>query len=154
VIRSEAPVRTLRSSARPPQRYANYAPRFWPRICHMGKTAASTGIVPIVPMVPVAFEQCFPKAQGVIPVAILSTTDFDAATVDATSVRFGPKGALDSSPVTLQDVNRDGLADLVLHFRSEQAGIACGDTSAALTGRSDIGQTFVGQEDIVTVGCD
>ena len=66
VIRSEAPVRTLRGSARPPQRYANYAPRFWPRICHMGKTAASTGIVPIVPMVPVAFEQCFPKAQGVI----------------------------------------------------------------------------------------
>jgi len=64
VIRSAAPVRTLRGSARPPQRYANYAPRFWPRICHMGKTAASTGIVPIVPMVPVAFEQCFPKGAG------------------------------------------------------------------------------------------
>jgi hypothetical protein len=29
----------------------------------MGKTAASPGIVP---MVPVAFEQYFPKAQGVI----------------------------------------------------------------------------------------
>jgi len=63
VIRAEAPVRTLRDSARPPQRYANYTPGFWPRICHMGKTAASTGIVP---MAFVAFEQYFPKAQGVI----------------------------------------------------------------------------------------
>jgi hypothetical protein len=47
VFRSEAPVRTLRGSARPPQRYANYTPGFWPRICPMDKTAASIGIEPM-----------------------------------------------------------------------------------------------------------
>ena len=94
-----------------------------------------------------------PKAQGVIPVAILSAPDFDAATVEAGSVHFGPDGAINSSPSTLQDVDGDGLPDLVLHFKSEQTGIACGDTSVTLNGRTDAGKTFVGKEDIRTVSC-
>jgi len=94
-----------------------------------------------------------PKTQGTVPVAILSTPDFDAALVDATTVRFGPGGAQNSSKPSLEDVNRDGLPDLVLHFKSEQTGIACGDTSASLTGSTTAGKTFVGSQDITTVGC-
>jgi hypothetical protein len=48
-------------------------------------------------------------SRGVIPVAILSTATFDAATVlfaNARAVQFA-----------LQDVNHDGRLDLVLHFR-------------------------------------
>lgn len=94
-----------------------------------------------------------PNAQGSLPVAILSTPDFDASLVDAASVRFGPDGAQNSSKATLEDINGDGLPDLVLHFRSEQTGLACGDTSAALTGSTTTGKTFVGSQDIRTVGC-
>jgi hypothetical protein len=63
VIRSEAPVRTLRGSARPPHRYANYTHGFWHRICHLGKTPASTGIVA---MALAAFEQYVPRRRTVI----------------------------------------------------------------------------------------
>ena len=95
-----------------------------------------------------------PRAQGVIPVAILTTTDFDATAVDAATVRFGPNAAQNSSPATLRDVNGDGEPDLVLHFRSQDTGIACGDTTAVLTGKTVTQQSFTGSEAIRTVGCE
>jgi hypothetical protein len=94
-----------------------------------------------------------PRAQGVTPVAILTTTDFDATLVDAATVRFGPNAARNSSPATLQDINGDGKPDLVLHFRDQDAGIGCGATTATLTGKTLTQQSFGGSEAIRTVGC-
>jgi hypothetical protein len=94
-----------------------------------------------------------PGKKGVIPVAIITTASFNAISVDVRSVRFGPNAASNTSPATLEDVNGDGALDLVLHFKSQEAGISCGDTTATLSGQTLTLQSFVGVENITTVGC-
>jgi hypothetical protein len=95
-----------------------------------------------------------PNSHGVIPVFVLTMDAFDAATVDSTTVRFGRAGT-EAAVVhaTFEDVNGDGRNDLVLHFRTHETGIQCGDTFASLTGRTVNGQPIQGSDAIVTVGC-
>ena len=73
-----------------------------------------------------------PKSSDVIPVAILSTSSFDANIIDEASLRFGPGQALIQGRGQLADVNGDGQPDLVLRFRTEESGIQCGDTSVSI----------------------
>jgi hypothetical protein len=94
------------------------------------------------------------KAKGVIPVAILTTSAFDATTVDASSVRFGPGNASEAHGTGhVSDVDGDGNLDLMLHFRTQDAAIPCGATTAALTGQTLGGQSIQGSDAIRTVGC-
>ena len=102
-----------------------------------------------------------PRSKGKIPVAILSTNtaagesvDFDATQVDSTTIRFGPDGAnIAHSNGHVEDVDSDGDADLVLHFESQETGIACGDTEATLTGATFGGVGVTGTDAVNTVGC-
>jgi hypothetical protein len=91
-----------------------------------------------------------PGSNGVTPVAILSTPTFNATTVDASSVKFGPNGA---SPVhtSIQDVNGDGIPDLILQFNTTQTGIVAGNTQACLTGNTTSGLSIMGCDTIQTV---
>lgn len=89
------------------------------------------------------------QSRGVIPVAILSTATFDAATIDPASVTFGPSQAT-STQNSLEDVNGDGRLDLVLHFRTQQTGIQPGDTQACLTGETTSGVPIQGCDTIHT----
>ena len=66
------------------------------------------------------------KGNGVVPVHLLSTPDFDATTVDHTSVTFGDATETHGKR-HVDDVNGDGLDDLVFHFRSKDIGVPCGD---------------------------
>jgi hypothetical protein len=95
-----------------------------------------------------------PASNTPIPVAILGTGDFMASTVDASTVRFGATGT-EATPMrfSLEDVNRDGHPDLLLQFRIRDTHIACGDTSASLTGQTFGGQEIEGTDSITTVGC-
>ena len=95
-----------------------------------------------------------PRSRGVIPVAILGSDTLDVADVDEVTLRFGPGAA----PIAhrhghLEDVNCDGIMDLMLHFRTHDTGIACGDESVTLTGETLDGQPFAGTDSIQTVGC-
>src|SRR5262249_15545179 len=63
------------------------------------------------------------KSHGKIPVAILSTSTFDAVTtIDTASLTFGPTGdehSLAFCNTEGEDVNGDGRLDLVCHFETE-----------------------------------
>jgi N-acetylneuraminic acid mutarotase len=89
-----------------------------------------------------------PFARGVIPVAILGSDTFDAESVDPTSLAFGPNEAAPMHGVGghVQDVNDDGLMDLLSHYRTQETGIAMGHTEACVTG-----ETFDG---VPLGGCD
>ena len=91
------------------------------------------------------------KSKGVIPVAILTTNDFDATSVDPLSVVFGPAEVAEAhGRGHLEDVDHDGDIDLVLHFRTQETGIQASDTEACLTGATFQGQTIAGC-DLITV---
>lgn len=95
-----------------------------------------------------------PRSNGVIPVAILTTADFDAAQVDPLTVRFGPGGASEAhGKGHLEDVDGDGDLDLVLHFSTPAAAIPCGSTEALLTGETYSGRPIEGRDSVRTVGC-
>ena len=122
--------------------------------------ALQVGIVPIPELVSIdihsgSFPNSInPRSKGVILVAILTTDTFDATTVDPLSVQFGPDGAPEAhGRGHTEDVNGDGKKDLVLHFRTQDTGIVCGDTSASLTGEIYSGQAIEGTDSIRTVGC-
>jgi hypothetical protein len=76
---------------------------------------------------------------GTVAVAILSSPDFQAVTVDPSSV------TLASAPVRLrgqgtlmvsqEDVNADGLVDLLVHVSTEALQLSEGDVNAVLTSK-------------------
>ena len=98
-----------------------------------------------------------PESKGKIPVAILSTLDFDApGQVDRDSLTFGPTGDEDSlafcSP-SPEDVNCDGYDDLMCHFYTRQTGFACGDTEGILKGQTADGVPLEGSDSVRIVPC-
>lgn len=94
-----------------------------------------------------------PRSRWLIPVAILTTSTFDATTVDPVMIRFGRIGTAAPVQSALRDADGDGDTDLILRFEARQSGIQCGDTTATLTGRTFDGQAIEGSDSIKTVWC-
>lgn len=77
------------------------------------------------------------RSTGALPVAILSSETFDAADVDIATIELEGVGvatrANGTYMATLEDVNGDGLLDLVVHFRISALGLDMATTSVTLT---------------------
>lgn len=86
--------------------------------------------------------------------AILTTDTFDATTVDPSTVEFGKTGTeASASHYALEDIDLNGDTDLILHFSTQDTGIACGDTVALLTGETLSQEIIEGSDFILTVAC-
>ena len=117
-------------------------------------------IVIASPIVPVSIDikpgsdpnSINPKSRGVIPVAILSSSTFDAfVSVDTTSLTFGRTGNENSlvfcngSPT---NVNGDAFPDLMCHFDTQQTGFQSGDTTGKLKGKTVGGTPIEGTDSV------
>ncbi|MCO6060213.1 hypothetical protein NG726_26590 [Pseudomonas sp. MOB-449] len=94
------------------------------------------------------------KSNGPLDVAVLTDKTFNAANIDVKTVRLGPAGARElHQRAHLVDVDRDKDLDLLLHFDIQAMGLACGDTSVTLTGKTRSGQMIAGSDVVKTEGC-
>ena len=95
-----------------------------------------------------------PKSKGNIPVALLSSrddagrVDFDALKVDRSSITFGSTGnekSLLRCGKEGEDVNGDGLLDLVCHFDNQAASFDADDERGEIKGSLTDGMQFEGR---------
>jgi hypothetical protein len=90
------------------------------------------------------------KSRGKIPVAILGSTTFDVTTLNINSIEFsGAAPQIDQT--SFQDVNGDGVLDVVLHFRTQDLVLSADDSEACVTGKTITGQSFRGCDTIKIV---
>lgn len=80
-----------------------------------------------------------PNSRGKIPVAIITTDSFDAATVDAPTVEFAGASPLRWS---LEDFDGDGDLDLILKFKTQECSLPADDGYVELTGQTMVGEPF------------
>ena len=91
-------------------------------------------------------------SNGTIPVAILSNDSFDATTVDpatvtlaSASVRLKGKG---TPMAALEDVNGDGIVDLVVHVTTETLQLTGTDTEVVVEGQTFGGGSVIGTDTV------
>lgn len=94
-------------------------------------------------------------ANGNVPVAILSTADFDARSVNPVTLRLADamlrirgNGTPQAAP---QDVNGDGWVDLVVHMEIEGMTLTAADVEATLTGETMDGTAVEGVDSVRVV---
>ena len=93
------------------------------------------------------------RSGGNVSVVLFSNDNLDAT--QATNLAFGPAGTgIAHAAPHVSDVDGDGLDDLTMHFRQRNSGLACGDTSATLTGLTGDGYAFSATAPVNVVGCD
>lgn len=100
--------------------------------------------------------------RGKIPVALLSSASLDVvADVDRTTLTFGRngtelsldmRGRLERPNCGPDDVNHDGLPDLVCKFETKETNFQPGDTEAILRGMTTGGVALMGTDDIIVKG--
>jgi hypothetical protein len=93
------------------------------------------------------------RSQGVVSVAILGSNLLNVADIDVTTLAFGPSGATPApkNRVQLEDVNDDGLADLITHYRTQDLGITPRQGEACVRGMTFGGIPFAGCDAILTI---
>ncbi len=88
------------------------------------------------------------KSKGIVPVAILTTQDFEAGTVNPATVILA--GA---SPVRwkMSDANGDGEMDMLFYFDTQSLNLTQMSTEAVLTGEDNGGIHLQGTDSVEIV---
>jgi len=85
------------------------------------------------------------KSRGVVPVAVLTTEDFNASTVDPSTVEFAGAEPVRSIEC---EVDGDGDLDMLFHFKTQDLNLTEDSTEATLTGMTDDGQPIEGMDTV------
>lgn len=91
------------------------------------------------------------RSKGVIPVAVLGSGAIEVGDIEIASLSFGSGGALMAHGGHIEDVNDDGIDDLVAHFRTADTGLESGDSSGCLTWSTGV-SNFEACDVVKTVG--
>lgn len=128
----------------------------------LGYGIESTGST-ITPFIPVAIDikpgsstnPINPGTNGTIPVAILSSPTFDALSqISLNSLTFGRTGtesSLGFCNSAGEDVNGDGIPDLVCHFYTQKSDFKAGETLGVLKGFTVGGELIRGTDAVLIV---
>ena len=92
-------------------------------------------------------------SRGVIPVAILTTDDFDAGSVNPDTVKLAGssvaiRGNGSRSLASLDDVDHDGDWDLMLQVSTDNLQLQVGATTAVLTAMTWDGEAIEGSDTV------
>ncbi len=96
-------------------------------------------------------------SKGNIPVVIFSTDIFDATTVDPATIMLAGAGVLERGKkgdlmASFEDIDEDGLLDLILHIDTQGLLLSDGDLEAQLTGETFDGLSILGTDAVNLVG--
>ena len=94
-------------------------------------------------------------SNGVVPVAILGSADFDATTVDPSTVTLSGANVKlkgnSGNAGSLEDVNDDGYPDLVVQVFTQCLELKTGDAEAVLNAYTYTGLTFLTGSDVIRI---
>lgn len=97
-----------------------------------------------------------PTVKGVLPVAILNTSNLDGSDIDVSSLRLTATedgvGAPAAHGGHYEDVDDDGDLDLVIHFKNEDIGLDAETSTVYLSGSTADGIPVVGSDSVTPVG--
>ncbi|MEJ2139173.1 MAG: metallophosphoesterase [Gammaproteobacteria bacterium] len=96
----------------------------------------------------------YPNQAGNLPVAVLSSADFDATRVNPSSLRLGPGQAMTNGNVQITDVDGQFGNDTVVEFPVEDSGILCNDIEVTLNGELWSGRPVSGVDVIDASQCE
>jgi probable HAF family extracellular repeat protein len=97
----------------------------------------------------------YPTRVGKLPVAVLSSPEFDATQVDPNSLRFGlGETAPTNAPTIIADVDGQHGDDTQVRFRVDKSGIFCDDTEVNLYGETFAGESIAGTDQIDASNCE
>jgi hypothetical protein len=95
-----------------------------------------------------------PKREGMVPIAVLSSKDFDATAADLGSIRAGATGTEGSMFRSMkEDVDHDGDVDLIILFRVADLALTCSAKGITVKGKTGQGRDFEGTETVTMTGC-
>ena len=92
------------------------------------------------------------NGKGPFPIAILSTNDFDATTIDPHSIIAEPGGgSIFHKNGHIKDVNADGKDDLLIHIGKTSITLTT-DGTITITGSTFSGIPVQGSDDVIIKG--
>jgi len=120
-----------------------------------GNTSEFSQSIPVVPIaVPQVALDIKPQSdpnsinlgsQGLISVAIITDSSFDATTVDPASVEFA---SAYPTRWVIEDINKDKVEDLLFHFDTQELNLNINCSEAMLIGETFGGQLIFGVDDV------
>jgi hypothetical protein len=142
------------------ERLAEACPQSTGNFFDLAVTGSTVGPTKAIPVLIDIEPGNYPKRidreeQRIVPIAILGSANFDARTVDINSLQFGPGRASPTDKgAVFQDVNGDGIPDMVAHFSVPAIGLRCNDRSVFLVGKTLNGTAIGGADSVVVVDCE